>query len=115
MKQKTEFNLEGMGRQMPYTTPDNFLAEIEQKAWSQLQQEQKSGRRGSTTERIIIGIRLVAAVAASVLLLISLYNAYTKEEAVRYDDVEQAFMSLCEADQDYLLDIYACELGEALE
>lgn len=109
MMEKRDFNFDNIGKQMPYRTPDNFLSEIEQQAWAKI--EMQGNDAGSRRERgIIIGIKSIAAVAASVILLFSLYNAYTKQEIVKYDDVEQAFLSLCEADQDFLLEIYAHEL-----
>jgi len=108
MEQNFDFNK--IGKQMPYTVPDNFFDELEEKVMKEVKAQPVKKDKAKTIRMVI---RAVLAVAACLALFLIVKKALPQGSDTVTDDfanVELAFNNLSTEDQDYLLEVYQEEL-----
>lgn len=99
-----DFDLDRIGKRMPYRTPDGFFDEMEAKVWEKVQcAPQEPRKRKLFPRHILVG---TLAIAASVALLLVLSPFARNEHANGFSKVEQAFDNLSREDQAYMLGTY---------
>jgi len=104
MEQNFDFNK--IGKQMPYTVPDNFFDELEEKVMKEVKAQPVKKDKAKTIRMVI---RAVLAVAACLALFLIVKKALPQGSDTVTDDfanVELAFNNLSTEDQDYLLEVY---------
>lgn len=94
---ESNFDFNKIGKRMPYTTPDGFFDSLE----TDILKRSKTKSHKS----VIITLSSLAAAAciASVVLLSDIFD----KPQVGIKNVDTAFASLSEQDQDFLLDVYS--------
>lgn len=105
---ENNFDFNRLGKRMPYRTPEGFLDEMEANIWKEVQ----GGRLqapGVKTRRLRI-FTVSLTVAASIALLFVFSPVSHKEPPDSFSKVEQAFASLSQEDQAYILDVYEKDL-----
>ena len=108
MEQNFDFNK--IGKQMPYTVPDNFFDELEEKVMREVKAQPVKKDKAKT---IRMAIRAALAVAACLALFLIVKKVLPQGSDTVTDDfanVELAFNNLSTEDQDYLLEVYQEEL-----
>ena len=108
MEQNFDFNK--IGKQMPYTVPDNFFDELEEKV---MREEKAQPVKKDKAKTIRMAIRAALAVAACLALFLIVKKVLPQGSDTVTDDfanVELAFNNLSTEDQDYLLEVYQEEL-----
>jgi hypothetical protein len=108
MEQNFDFNK--IGKQMPYTVPDNFFDELEEKVMREVKAQPV---KKDKTKTIRMAIRAALAVAACLALFLIVKKVLPQGSDTVTDDfanVELAFNNLSTEDQDYLLEVYQEEL-----
>lgn len=93
------YNFDKVGKNMPYRVPETFFIDVEQKIIS---------RARSARRRRISGIvcRSVAVAAAFALLIVAADNIGLFRHATDFAEIAQAFDSLSESDQTYLIETF---------
>ncbi len=110
-----DFNLDHVGKRMPYTTPDGFFDKLEENIWQEVKADCRAeanehtggmrlAARGQRSVRLLV--RSVLAVAASVALVLVVHMSFRKSDVPTDHDVDQAFSQLTADDQAYLLSVY---------
>ena len=95
---------------MPYTVPDNFFDELEEKVMREVKAQPVKKDKAKT---IRMAIRAALAVAACLALFLIVKKVLPQGSDTVTDDfanVELAFNNLSTEDQDYLLEVYQEEL-----
>lgn len=96
-----DFNLEDVGKRMPYTVPDNFFDQLE----SNVMAEVKAPRKANVVK---VAFRTLLAAAAAVTLFLVISRNHPEnaasEDLLAY--VEQAYSDLDVEDQEFLMEIY---------
>ena len=108
MEQNFDFNK--IGKQMPYTVPDNFFDELEEKVMREVKAQPVKKDKAKT---IRMALRAALAVAACLALFLIVKKVLPQGSDTVTDDfanVELAFNNLSTEDQDYLLEVYQEEL-----
>ena len=112
-----DFDLDKVGKRMPYTTPDRFFTNLEDDIWKEVKkdfQEKKDKSTETSTELRVkrmstkwhILMRSAIGMAAAVALVFVLNMNFSKSNNVSMNDVDKAFSQLTTDDQVYLLNIY---------
>ena len=104
MEQNYDFSK--IGKQMPYTVPDNFFDELEENVMKEVK-VQPAKRKKATVIRM--AIRTALAVAACLALFLIVKKNLPQGSDTSTDDfenVELAFNNLSTEDQAYLLEVY---------
>lgn len=103
-----DFDFNRIGKRLPYTIPEGFLDNLEKQVWEQVKDEvapPKSKRNYRLWYSISGGL-----VAASVALLLVFNILPSHQNTDDFKILEQAFLNLSNADQDYLLTVYQDDL-----
>lgn len=101
---RKDFDLDRIGKRMPYKTPEGCFDEMEANIWQAVRHRQSAPARSKTHRQgIILGVMAAAACAALVLLL---RTAAPEAQDDGLTEVEQAFADLSTEDQAYMLDFY---------
>lgn len=102
---ENHFDLDAIGKRMPYTVPEGFFSEMEQNILKQAglaKVEKPRSRRGV--------VRIVLSAAVSVAAAVTFFAVFNHKDETQvtepYADVDQAFAQLSEEDQDYMLQVY---------
>lgn len=98
-----KFDLNSIGKRMPYTAPQGLFDAIERNVMAATANAAAAGKK-----RKRLRLRIVAqslAVAASVILLLA-FNFQTEHSSPQPTNVKQAFASLSQDDQNSLLEMY---------
>lgn len=98
------FDLNRIGKRMPYTVPDGFFSKMEEDVWKKVKDIKPASR-----QRKLLRIRIVtatAAVAAVAALALSLRFSSNNQSETNILQVEQAFANLSSEDQAYILEVY---------
>ena len=104
------FDFSKIGKQMPYTVPDNFFDELEENVMNEVKAQPVKKNKAKTIRMVI---RTALAVAACLALFLIVKKTLPKDSDNAIDDfdnVELAFNNLSTEDQDYLLEVYQEEL-----
>jgi hypothetical protein len=100
-----EFDINNIGKRMPYTVPDDFFANVEDKVMERVGNLNNSKKR----KGIVIALRAVIAAAACVALLFVVKGKFFNVSPTPADDfasVQLAFNNLSSDDQDFLIEVY---------
>ena len=95
-----ENDLEKMNKTMPYTVPEGFFEEMEERLMQDV--EPKKNSRKLRNAALWTGF----AVAASLALLLVLRQGWNNNEEKSFEQVEMAFNQLTDGDQELLLEYY---------
>jgi len=95
-----ENELEKMNKTMPYTVPEGFFDEMEER----LMQEVTTEKKKPTIRKVALWTSL--AVAASLALLLVLRHGWHNTEDESFKQVEMAFNQLSNSDQELMLEYY---------
>lgn len=103
-----DFDLNRIGKRMPYTVPENFLDDIENNVWETMKDEMTPSKpKRSYRLWYSISGGLVAASVALILVFNALPDSHKTTD---FESFEQAFSQLSNADQNYLLTVYQDDL-----
>ena len=92
--------MDKMKKSMPYTVPEGFFDEMEQR----LIQEVATEKKKPTLRKVALWTSL--AVAASLALLLVLRHGWHNTEDESFEQVEMAFNQLSDSDQELMLEYY---------
>ena len=95
-----ENNLENMNKTMPYTIPEDFFDEMEER----LMQKVETKKKNLKTRNVMLWTGF--AVAASLALLLVLRQGLSKGDEGSFEQVEMAFNQLSDSDQELMLEYY---------
>ena len=95
-----ENDLEKMNKTMPYTIPDGFFEEMEERLMREVEPKQKSQKLRN------VALWTGFAVAASLALLLVLRHGWHNTENESFKQVEMAFNQLSDGDQQLMLEYY---------
>ncbi len=95
-----ENHLDKMKKSMPYTVPEGFFDEMEER----LMQEVTTEKKKPTVRKVALWTSL--AVAASLALLLVLRHGWHSTEDESFKQVEMAFNQLSDSDQELMLEYY---------
>lgn len=113
---KTDFNLDRVGKRMPYKVPDHFFEKLEEDVFQQVQNGLSEGVHPSHSLYQRTGYQLPrwlkwgTAAAAVVACLLGGTWWWTVQHQPVSVEVEQAFAALSIEDQDYMLSVYQEDL-----
>ena len=99
------FDFNKIGKRMPYQVPDGFFDQLEENVWQEVKKEPVFDK-GKRFRRIRMAWGSLAALAATVALLLLIRPVWIPAQADNFSAVEEAFSHLCLEDQDYLFEIY---------
>ena len=108
MEQNYDFSK--IGKQMPYTVPDSFFDQLEERVMSEVVKAQPTKKKANVVR---MAIRAAIAIAACIALFLVVKKVLPQSDNTITDDfdsVELAFNNLSTDDQDYLLEVYQEEL-----
>lgn len=100
-----DFDFNRVGKQMPYTVPEDFFAKLEDDVCRKV----TSRRRMSVKDRrsfMRFAVVTLATAAASVILFFVIDGTFKATAPVEFAEVEQAFGCLSTEDQMYMLSVY---------
>lgn len=108
-----EFDLNKIGKRMPYQTPDGFFDEMEANIWNEVKGDIKASQVELKPKRRVSRLRILVgalSIAASIALVLILYPRHTpalhQQPADGLAQVEKAFSNLSPEDQAYMLQVY---------
>ena len=94
-----QFDLDIVGKKMPYNVPDGFFDKLEDDVILKIAEEKNR-------KPLRIVMRAVLAVAAAVAVSFVVQPMLVKDSADDFESVELAFNNLSVDDQNYLLQVY---------
>ena len=98
-----EFDINNIGKRMPYTVPDDFFANVEDKVMERVGNLNNSKKR----KGIVIALRALLAAAACLTLFFVVQTKFVKSApADDFASVQLAFNNLSSDDQDFLIEVY---------
>ncbi|MBQ9261629.1 MAG: hypothetical protein IJ185_05955 [Prevotella sp.] len=107
------FDFEKIGKRMPYSVPNDFFAKLEESVMDEVKvQKSESTALPERNKTVIIAIRSLLAIAATIALFFVVQPTLTKNDTISADDyasVELAFNNLSSDDQDFLIVVYENE------
>lgn len=107
------FDFEKIGKRMPYSVPDDFFTKLEESVMDEVKvQKSEATAILKRNKTVIIAIRSLLAIAATVALFFVVQPTLTKNDTISADDyasVELAFNNLSSDDQDFLVAVYENE------
>ena len=104
------FDFSKIGKQMPYTVPDNFFDELEENVMNEVKAQPVKKNKAKTI-RMVIRTALAVAACLALFLIVKKTLPQDSDNAIDdFDNVELAFNNLSTEDQDYLLEVYQEEL-----
>lgn len=115
-----DFDLDKVGKQMPYTTSEDFFDKLEENIWKEVKDDYLAEKPQEQVSQVLpLGVsthhktsksrlvmRSLIAVAASVALVFIVNMNFSKQATVSINDVDNAFSQLSTEDQAYLLNVY---------
>lgn len=107
------FDFEKIGKRMPYSVPNDFFAKLEESVMDEVKvQKSEATALPERNKTVIIAIRSLLAIAATIALFFVVQPTLTKHDTISADDyasVELAFNNLSSDDQDFLVAVYENE------
>jgi len=111
---KKNYDLNNIGKRLPYTVPDNFFETVEEDLIKKAKQVEPLnggvGEMKKTTGIGSISFRVIISAAAAVIIFavtcIQLYNNANRG----YSTIEDAFCNLTNDDRSYLLELYSDDI-----
>lgn len=102
-----EFDINNIGKRMPYSTPDGFFDNFEDRLMERVGNPSAKGE--GKRKGIIIALRVLVAAAACLALFFVVQTKFVKSSHTATDDfasVQLAFNNLSTEDQDFLIEVY---------
>ena len=100
------FDFSKIGKQMPYTVPDDFFEKLEENVMKEVK-AQPAKKNKAKTIRMAIRAALAVAACLALFLIVKKTLPQDSDNAIDdFDNVELAFNNLSTEDQDYLLEVY---------
>lgn len=93
------YNFDKIGKKMPYSVPDTFFDDFENKIMAKAVSVRKR-------HKILKIIYRSIAVAASLALIVVAVSQYKMTQNTDFSEIDLAFDNLSEADQAYLIEVY---------
>ncbi len=93
------YNFDKIGKKMPYSVPDTFFDDFENKIMAKAASRRKR-------HKVLKIVYQSIAVAASLALIVVAVSQYTMTRKTDFAEIDLAFDNLSEADQAYLIEIY---------
>lgn len=104
--------LERLRGREPYKIPDGFFNVLETDVLSRIKAEESRNHKRNLSQRIKVAIWSIASTAAIALLAVNVApGLWHTQPAPDRLTAEQAFDSLSESDQEYLLDNYTTDMA----
>ena len=103
-----DFDLKNIGKKMPYTVPEGFFDALEQNVLAATTDRNRQ-EKPAAKHRTMFKTMLAAAAGLALVLMFSIYSKVNNKEnsqETSFKEVEQAFCSLSQTDQDYLIEAY---------
>lgn len=94
----------GIGKKMPYSTPESFFKDFEEQTLTLIRHE-PTARAIYTAHKINMVVRLTTA-AAVIVALFTLGITVLDKNGNDYESIELAFDSLPATDQEYIIETY---------
>lgn len=102
-----DFDFNRIGKRLPYTTPNDFLNDIEDNVWEAVKQEIQPAK----PKRIFpLWCSIAGGLVAASIALLVIFDLLPHVSSSNFDDVEKAFANLSSSDQDYLFATYQNDL-----
>lgn len=102
------FDLNQVGKRMPYFTPDDFFAKMQSDILDAVQDMPQKNTEIKTNRRTLRKWLWPVSLSVAAMFVINIHflapNTPTASSDIQ--DVEQAFAQLSEGDQAYILDVY---------
>lgn len=119
-----DFNINSIGKRMPYTTPTDIFNDIEKNVWNNVkddylckkEEKEKANTHHAKTNTVRktailrMFIRSAVSIAAVIALVFFVDAKFFKQSTVNINDVEQAYDNLSTDDQAYLLNVYQADV-----
>lgn len=119
-----DFNINSIGKRMPYTTPTDFFNDMEKNVWNNVKDDylcKKEDKESANTHHaetdtvrktaiLRLFIRSAVSIAAVIALVFFVDAKFFKQSTVNINDVEQAYDNLSTDDQAYLLNVYQADV-----
>ena len=93
-----ENDLDKMSKTMPYTVPEGFFDEMEERLMHEVAPKKSKARK------VVLWTSL--AVAASLALLLLLRQGWHHSDEASFEQVEMAFNQLSDSDQQLMLELF---------
>lgn len=90
-------------KQMPYTVPDGFFDEMQQRVWEQVKQQQQTVMHVAVRKRKYWQL-WTAAASVAILLTVGFIH---HNKPTDMNDVQDAFAELSHEDQAFMLEAYS--------
>ena len=100
-----EFDIDRVGKRMPYTVPDDFFEKIEKSVWEEIKEGTKQPEKRRKPV-IPLFAKIMTGVAAAIILFLIVNANIMQNQVDEFGEIEQAFAGLNSDDQAYLLDVY---------
>ena len=103
-----DFDLKNIGKKMPYTVPEGFFDALEQNVLAATTDRNRQ-EKPAAKHRTMFKTMFAAAAGLALVLVFSIYSKVNNKEnsqETSFTEVEQAFCSLSQTDQDYLIEDY---------
>lgn len=105
------FDFDNVGKRMPYTTPDGFLDQLENKVWQEVKADLAPAATVAPKRKSyripIISTLLAAAACVAVIFMVHPFAAkQPSAPADSFAPVAQAYANLSAEDQAYMLEVY---------
>lgn len=104
---KEDFDFSRIGKHLPYTTPNNFLDDIENNVWEAVKQDMQPSK---PKRNFRLWYSMTGGLVAASIALLIVFNLLPHDSGCDFEDVETAFANLSSSDQDYLLATYQNDL-----
>ena len=92
--------MENMGKKMPYTVPEGFFEDMEERLMQEVETKKRNRKLRNTA------LWMGFAVAASLALLLVLRQGWHNADEESFKQVEMAFNQLSDGDQELMLEYY---------
>ncbi len=103
-----DFNLDNMGKRMPYTVPDNFFSDMEQTVMERVAVTRSVTLK--STHKVRLMRRMAVAAAAVAVLALTFTHWQPSVATAEAETLEQAFDRLDASDQAYLMEAYSNDI-----
>ncbi len=102
---KQRFELDNIGKRLPYTVPDNFFTKVEE-CIIERYREDKAVNADEREFRGKLYLKTAFSVAAAILVFAFIGLHIYNKKNMGYSKIENAFCSLDNDDQRFLLEVY---------
>ncbi len=110
---KKHYDLNNIGKRLPYTVPDNFFETVEEELIRKAKQVKPLNEGVGEMEKATgigrISFRVIISAAALIILAVTCIQLYYNANR-GYSTIEDAFCNLTNDDRSYLLELYSDDI-----